>query len=59
MRKQFPVNWLASGGLAFMVRFVKARPGQQMKKMTALVEWFPHELDVVKFFNDENTTATG
>ena len=59
MRKQFPINWSASGGRAFMIWFAEARPSQQMKKMTALVEWFPHELEVVKFFNDEHTTASG
>ena len=36
--KQFPVNWLTSGKLAFTVQRAKARRSQQMKKMVAQVE---------------------
>ena len=31
-RKQFPVNWLTSRRLAFMIQRAKARRSQQMKK---------------------------
>ena len=36
--KQFPVNWLTSGKLAFTVQRAKARRSQQVKKMVAQVE---------------------
>ena len=32
-RKQFPVNWLTSGRLAFTIQRAKARRRQQIKKM--------------------------
>ena len=35
MRKQFLVNWLTSGGLAFMIQGAKARRSQQMKEKAA------------------------
>ena len=38
-RKQFPVNWLTFGRLAFTIQRSKARRSQQMKKkMAAEVE---------------------
>ena len=37
-RKQFPVNWLTSGRLAFTIHRAKARRRQQIKKMAAQVE---------------------
>ena len=37
-RKQFPVNWLTSGRLAFTIQRAKARRRQEIKKMAAQVE---------------------
>ena len=34
-RKQFPVNLLTSGRLAFTIELAKARRSKQMKKMAA------------------------
>ena len=39
MQKQFPVNWLTSGRLAFVIPCAKARQSQQMKK------WWPEWRD--------------
>ena len=55
MQKQFPVNWLTSARLAFMIQCVKARQRQQIKKMAALAEGFLHVLEPIKLshFIDE------
>ena len=53
-RKQFPVNWLAFGRLAFTIQRAKARRSQQMKKMAAYV-W----VDKLSYFNKEPTIETG
>ena len=37
-RKQFPVNLLTSGRLAFRIELAKARRSKQMTKMAAEVE---------------------
>ena len=46
-RKQFSVNWLTSGRLAFTIQRAKARGRQQIKQMAAEVErtmWRDFEL---------------
>ena len=56
-RKQFPVNLLTSGRLAFRIELAKARQGKQMTKMAAEVErlW----VDELSYFNEESTTEIG
>ena len=60
-RKQFPVNWLTSGRLAFTIQRAKARRRQQIggtKKMAAQVEG-RCGVDKLSFFNEEPTIETG
>ena len=56
-RKQFPVNWLTSGRLAFTIQRAKARRRQQIKKMAAQVEG-RCGVDKLAFFNKEPTIET-
>ena len=55
--KQFPVNWLTSGRLAFTIQRAKARRRQQIKKMAAQVEG-RCGVDKLAFFNKEPTIET-
>ena len=55
-RKQFPVNWLTSGRLAFTIQRAKARRRQQIKK-TAQVQG-RCGVDKLAFFNKEPTLET-
>ena len=63
-RKQFPVNWLTSGRLAFTIQRAKARRLQQIKKMAAHMETSIYQVEgrcgVAKlaFFNKEPTVET-
>ena len=56
-RKQFPVNWLTSGRLAFTIQRAKARRRQQIKKMAAQVEG-RCGVDKLAFFNKEPTGSS-
>ena len=56
-RKQFPVNWLTSGRLAFTIQRAKARRRQQIKKMAAQVEG-RCGVDKLAFFNKKPAIET-
>ena len=56
-RKQFPVNWLTSGRLAFTIQRAKARRLQQIKQMAAQEEG-RCGVDKLAFFNKEPTIET-
>ena len=49
-RKQFPVNWLTSGRLAFTIQRAKARRRQQIKK------WWHKWRDDVELINWPSST---
>ena len=56
-RKQFPVNLLTSGRLAFTIERAKVRRSRQVKKIAAWVErlW----VDKLSYFNEETTIEIG
>ena len=56
-RKQFPVNSLTSGRLAFTIQRAKERRPQQIRKMAAHVEG-RCGVDKLAFFNKEPTVET-
>ena len=56
-RKQFPVNCLTSGRLAFTIQRAKARRRQQIKEIAAQAEG-RCGVDKLALFNKEPTTET-
>ena len=57
-RKQFPVNWLTSGRLAFTIQRAKARRRQQQKKKMAAQVEGRCGVDKLAFLNKEPTIET-